>query len=308
MVETGEANSLSEEEFEKLRDKLTARLQAAIKRRGGKIRKLQQALAEMQNEETYRRYGELVKANLAKIKRGRKKVKVVDYYSEDQREIVIELAPEKNPRQNMEAFFKRARKLRSGRPRVQKEMKVTQEEIESLENLAARVRDAAPEHIEDLDAEVDAALAPRKMKKPKGVPKSKLGPKSFVSSDGYEILVGRNQRQNDKLTLAIARGSDIFMHAGGSPGSHIIIRARGAGDPPGRAISVPRKTMLEAANLAVYYSKMRNSGYAEVSWTHVKNVSKPRSAKPGLVYLSKHKTLGIEPDAELVKMLHKRGG
>jgi predicted ribosome quality control (RQC) complex YloA/Tae2 family protein len=119
-----------------------------------------------------------------------------------------------------------------------------------------------------------------------------------VSSEGYEILVGRNQRQNDRLTLTIARGSDLFMHAGGAPGSHVIIRSKGTGD-------FPKLTMLEAANLAVYYSKARNSRFVEVSWTRVKNVRKPRGAKPGLVYLSRHKILAIEPDEELVRILHE---
>ncbi len=278
-----------------LRSKLVSRLEAAIRRQKGKLRKLSGALEDCGNEEKYRRFGELLKANLAAFKRGRARVKVVDFYSEGQPEITIELAKDKMPLENMESYFKRARKCRRGRPRIERQMENARAQIMHLEGLLLEIRNSNFE----ITNMVEEALAPKgPKKKPKGIPAAKLGPRRFVSSDGCEILVGRNQRQNDRLTLTIARGSDLFMHAGSSPGSHVIVRAaakKGA----------PRRTMVEAANLAVYYSKLRNSRYAEVSWTRVKNVSKPRGAKPGLVYLARHKVLGIEPDEELVKMLHE---
>jgi predicted ribosome quality control (RQC) complex YloA/Tae2 family protein len=289
----------AQDELTELRGKLVSRLEKALRRQEGKLRKLSTALGECANEEEYRRCGELLKANLSKLRRGQSKVKVIDYYSNGQQEIEIKVARNKTPLENMEAYFRRARKLRSGRPRIEREIELTQEAISELEGLHTSVADACGiEELEALAAQVNAALAPKKPKKIKGKPRSRLGPKRFVSSGGYEILVGRNQRQNDRLTLTIARGSDLFMHSGGSPGSHVIIRAGGKRD-------FPRQTMLEAANLAVYYSKLRNSRYAEVSYTQVKNVSKPRGAKPGLVYLSRHKVLGVEPDEEMVKMLHE---
>ena len=300
MSESSHMNDRTED-FEKLREKLAARLSKAIRRHQGKLKKLGQALAETAQEETLRQRGELLKAHLSDIRRGQKCVKVVDYYDDERREITIEIDPTKTAEENMKAFFKRARKMRSGKPRIEKEIASTQAQIEHLEKLSINLDNAEGPRLEEIAVEIRETLAPKKPKKPKGVPRAKLGPRRFTSSDGYEILVGRNQRQNDKLTLAIARGRDIFMHSGGSPGSHVIIRAKGQGE----AIP-PEQTMLEAANLAVYYSKLRNSKYAEVSWTFVKHVSKPRGAKPGLVYLAKHKTLGIEPDARLVKILHER--
>jgi predicted ribosome quality control (RQC) complex YloA/Tae2 family protein len=294
---TGERES-ADAELQQLRRKLVSKLDAAIRRRRGKLKKLSEALAECGNEEKYRRFGELLKANLSVLKRGQDRAKVADYYAENQPEIEIELVPEKTPLENMERYFKRARKLRRGRPRIEKEMEAARDEASRLDGLAVSVENAPDyEKLVEIAQKVEEALAPKRLKKPKGTPLAKLGPKRFVSSEGYEILVGRNQRQNDRLTLTIAHGSDLFMHAGGAPGSHVIIRAQGPRD-------FPRQTMLEAANLAAHYSKARNSRFVEVSWTHVKNVRKPRGAKPGLVYLSKHKILAIEPDEELVRILH----
>ena len=285
-------------QVQELRKKLTSKLDAAGRRQRGKLKKLSEALAECQNEEKYRRFGELLKANLSELKRGQKKAKVPDYYANGQPEIEIELMPEKTPLENMEYYFRRARKLKRGRPRIEREMGGARDAVGRLEGLAVSVANASDyEKLVEVARKVEEALAPKKPKKPKGMPLAKLGPKRFVSSEGYEILVGRNQRQNDRLTLTIARGSDLFMHAGGAPGSHVVIRSKGSGD-------FPKQTMVEAANLAAYYSKARNSRFVEVSWTHVKNVRKPRGAKPGLVYLSRHKILAIEPDEELVRILH----
>lgn len=289
----------ADNELAKQQEKLVSKLDKALRRQKGKLRKLSAALKESENEEKYKRFGELLKANLSKFKRGQKKVTVADFYSEKQSPVVIEIEAVKTPLENMEAYFKRARKLRRGRPRIKREMENARETISLLEGLSHSLANyTGPDEFEELKLKVDSALAPKGPKKLKGKPLAKLGPKKFVSSDGFEILVGRNQRQNDRLTLTIARGSDLFMHSGGSPGSHVIIRAQDKK-------SFPKQAMLEAANLAVYYSKLRNSRYAEVSYTLVKNVSKPRKAKPGLVYLSKHKVLGIEPDEKLVKILHE---
>lgn len=299
MDEPAQDKDVQEKARDELRGKLAAKLEKALHRQNGKMRKLGVALAECDSEEKYRKYGELLKVNLAKFKRGQSKAKVVDYYSEDQQEIEIEIAADKTPLENMEVYFKRARKLRNGRPRIQSEMKSTERKISILEKLSSDVVAADTlEELEELSGVIEKELAPKRPKKAKGKPGRKMGPKRFVSSDGCEIFVGRNQRQNDRLTLTIARGNDLFMHASGSPGSHVIIRTGSKGE-------APRRTMMEAANLAAYYSKQRNSSYVEVSWTRVKNVSKPRGAKPGLVYLSRHKVLGIEPDEELVRMLHE---
>ena len=113
-----EDNSL-QGELEGLRDKLSLRLEASLRRRAGKLRKLSAALDECANEEKYRRWGELLKASLSMFGRGQDKVKVIDYYTEGQPEIEIDISREKTPLENMEVYFKRARKLRNGRPRIE---------------------------------------------------------------------------------------------------------------------------------------------------------------------------------------------
>ena len=125
------------------------------------------------------------------------------------------------------------------------------------------------------------------------------GPRRFVSSDGYAMLVGRDDDENDELTIRMARGNDVFLHASGYAGSHVIIRRSDERE-------IPTRTLVEAAQLAAHYSKAKTLGRVEVSWTPRKFVSKPRGAKPGLVMLSRHKTIVVRPDAALVRDLKEK--
>ena len=121
--------------------------------------------------------------------------------------------------------------------------------------------------------------------------------KYFISSDGFEIIVGKNNKQNDQLTTKVASNKDIWLHTKIIPGSHVIIRTEGR--------DVPKQTLTEAATIAAYHSKARDSSNVPVDYTFVKNVSKPNGAKPGMVIYVQNKTLYVTPDETLVKQLKK---
>jgi predicted ribosome quality control (RQC) complex YloA/Tae2 family protein len=127
-------------------------------------------------------------------------------------------------------------------------------------------------------------------------------PRRFLSSDGFPILVGRDTEGNDYLTTHLAKSRDIWLHVQGRSGSHVVIRV------PQRANGVPRRTLIQAAQLAAYYSQARNDGKVPVDYTLRKYVRKPRKAKPGLVTISQEKTIIVSPDKSLVQKLAARDG
>ena len=141
-------------------------------------------------------------------------------------------------------------------------------------------------------------MAPPPKKREK---EEKTGPRQFFSRDGFEILVGRSNQENDHLTIHMARGNDLFFHVRGFPGSHVIVR-----NQPNK--TVPLETLLDAGALAVHYSKIRGNTRADVRYTPRKYVSKPRGAKPGLVTISNEKTIRPDGDPERLKRLLASAG
>ena len=125
-------------------------------------------------------------------------------------------------------------------------------------------------------------------------------PRRFVSSDGFPILVGRNNEGNDHLTLHVARSEDLWLHVQGRGGSHVVVRVQN------RTGGIPRRTLLQAAQLAAYYSQARNEGKVEVSYTLKKYVRKPRKSPPGLVTITQEKTVLVSPDKSLINKLATR--
>jgi len=133
-----------------------------------------------------------------------------------------------------------------------------------------------------------------KGRKVKAAPVKELSqPLSFTSADGIQILVGKNNKQNDQLTMRMAQPEDLWLHVKDIPGSHVIVRSTGLP-------SIPDSTLNQAANLAAYYSKARGSSNVPVDYTQRKHVHKPRGAKPGMVIYEQQRTLYITPDEEAV--------
>ncbi|HHY83254.1 MAG TPA: fibronectin/fibrinogen-binding protein [Clostridiales bacterium] len=267
------------------------------------LRKLEiqtEELDKAKNAEMYRLYGELITANIYRIPPGIDEISVPDYYQPDLPLITIPLDRYKTPAQNAQNYFKLYNKAKTVLSKQSLLIQDTREEINYLESVAqnlsiceneAEILEIKDELIkEGYIRDKDASGKARKQQ-----PASK--PYRFISSDGFEILVGKNNIQNDHLTLKIASSHDIWLHTKLIQGSHVIIRT--GGQP------VPETTLLEAANLAAYYSKGRSSANVPVDYCPKKNVKKPSGAKPGMVIYNQYKTIYVTPSEEMVKSMKK---
>jgi predicted ribosome quality control (RQC) complex YloA/Tae2 family protein len=273
-----------------------------------------------------RRMGEILVAHQGEVPRGATQVTLPDHAGGPGATILIPLDPALPPAANAERYFKAARRGRRGSLRVAARLQETEGELARVHGWAQRVADASRlETLEAVQKDLEAAprvLAPRDRAALAGRPaesakdgRDRTGrggatrrrvvgpePRRFLSSDGLPILVGRDTEGNDYLTTHVARSQDIWLHVQGRSGSHVVIRV------PPHANDVPRRTLIQAAQLAAYYSQARNDGKVPVDYTLRKYVRKPRKAKPGLVTISQEKTIIVSPDKSLVQKLATRDG
>lgn len=249
----------------------------------------QENLIKSQNREQYKIYGDLLTANLYMLKPGLQEISVSNYYSETQETVTIPLKEELSPSQNAQRYYKLYTKAKMTEKYASSQAEQAKEEkyyLESVLNSLETIESVA-EFAEIREELADGGYLPKTNSKTKKK-SQKSKPLSFVSSDGFEILVGRNNKQNDELTIRMAYSTDLWFHTKVIPGSHTIIRTQG-GKP------VPERTILEAAQLAAYYSKAQNSSKVPVDYTQIKNVKKPNGAKPGMVIYDHYNTLYVEP-------------
>lgn len=258
----------------------------------------QKTLRDVAGKDKWKLKGELITANIYAIPPKASSFRTINFYDPEMKEIEIRLDPEKTPAENAQAYFNKYNKAKRTLAAMEIQQKQNDEELaylESVLNALDAVKDDA-----DL-AEIRTELAEsgfirrQPLKKGQQKPK-KAKPMRYLSSDGFEILVGKSNLQNDELTLRTAEPTDIWMHTKDIPGSHVIIRTNGTGE-------VPVPTLEEAASLAAYYSKAKNSSMVPVDYTLRKNVKKPNGAKPGMVIYLTNKTIYITPKEELIEQL-----
>ncbi|MFW6300919.1 MAG: Rqc2 family fibronectin-binding protein [Bacillota bacterium] len=264
-----------------------------------KQNKVRGKLEQSKHADKYKRRGELLKSQLHKIDRGASEVTLVDYYDEDQPEVKIQLDSDKSPAENVRRLFKKYNKLKKSRSHLVKELAKLRHEDKYLQNVEVELSQA---ETEDELSEIAEELKEEgyiKKNKQKSKGNKKLPPRKYISADNYQILVGRNNRQNDYLTKKIANQDDIWVHTRKIAGSHVIIK-RDTDKP------VPEPTIYEAALLAAYFSKARESENVPVDYTKVKNVNKPKGAKPGIVYYENHQSIYVTPNEEELKEILKR--
>ena len=293
--------------FVERRAAISRTLGRELKRRRATLAKAEKDLERAQERERDREFGELLKGAYGQLKRGLATIELTDYFSEDLGNRIIELEPFLSPQENIERYFKRYRKAQRAIPILRQRLGTLRNELHALEELEARAQAAT--QLADLEGLETAAsrFAGRKRQATRSVHRKgeAHGPRRFVSSDGYEILVGRTATENDRLTFRIARGNDLFFHVAGRPGAHVILRTQ-----PGA--EVPVESLRDAALLALYYSLPVRSGgvlvegaRADVDYTPVKHVRKPRGGKPGLVLLATHRTIRTELDNERLTRLRQ---
>lgn len=259
------------------------------------VENLKKELAGAERHEEYRRLGEILSIHFHTFKRGAESVRLPDPYEGGETE--IRLDPKKTPRGNIERYFRLARKGERAVPLLRDRIEETREKIRALDE----IREAADgaESTEEINLLVERA-APilqvkrkaRAWKEAAKKPKDKrhsIRPREYVVSGGYTVLVGRDNKENDILTLKIARPRDIWFHASQSPGSHVIILR----DDPKKA--VPGEALLEAAAIAAHYSRARHASKVPVIYTEKRHVRKPKGSAPGRVTCTREKTLFVEP-------------
>ena len=254
-----------------------------------------QELKECAEREKLKKCGDLIMSNLYRIEKGQGSVEVEDFYEPDCPIIKIKLDKRLNPSQNAQKYYREYRKLDTAEKKLTGLIKEGEEELLYIDSVFDSLTRATTEgEVAELRTEL-AEQGYVKLSRIKGKPPKAMPPMKFISSNGYEILVGRNNKQNDKLTCKTADKTDIWLHTKEITGSHTIIRCNGE--------NPPESTILEAAIIAAYHSKGRNSSQVPVDFTLIKNVKKPTGAKPGMVIFTSNQTLYVTPDEELVEKL-----
>lgn len=253
-------------------------------------------LKEIENREELRLWGELLTANIYSIKKGMTTIKLQNFYSENYEEIEIPLDSDLTPAENTQKYFKQYNKAKRTFEALQEQIKSNDEELMYLEGVLTSVNNCVTEaDIKEIRQEMRNEGYLKKVKNSSKKSEKKSKPLHYISSDGFDIYVGKNNIQNDELTLKTARSKDMWLHTKIIPGSHVIIVTKGE--------IVPDTTLNEAANLAAYYSKGRNSSLVPVDYTEKRNVKKPNGAKPGLVIYETNQTAYITPSEEFVKSI-----
>lgn len=251
-----------------------------------KLNKQEEEINEAKNADLYRLYGELITANMHLLKKGMSDFKTINYYTNE--EIIIPLNKKYSPSENAQSYFKKYSKAKKAVNMLQKQIDETINEIKYLEGQLVNIEQCAlPAEIEEIRSELSEQGYIR-IKTKKVKPKRDVSqPVHIVSSDGYDIYIGKNNVQNDFLTLKFAGPNDIWLHTKDIPGSHVIIKSKDK--------SVPETTLYEAARLAASYSKAKSSSNVPVDYTFKKYVKKPSGAKPGFVIYTNQKTLYVTP-------------
>ncbi|MBQ5310584.1 MAG: NFACT family protein [Oscillospiraceae bacterium] len=243
-------------------------------------------LGDTEKREDYKLRGDLISANLYKLEKGMSSFECENFYDENCPVIKIRLDPMLTPSQNMQKMYKAYRKADTAAKRLRVLIDEGEKELSYIDS----VRDALSraENADDISELREELSAQGYIKSPGRKQKSRpTKPRSFTSPDGFEILIGRNNRQNDELTCRIADKRDIWLHTKDITGSHVIIRADGR--------EIPDSTIRYAAGLAAFYSSAASSSQVPVDYTFVKYVKKPSGAKPGMVIFTNNRTLFVKP-------------
>ena len=277
-------------------DDLYKKLNNLIQRISKKINLQTAELAQCADREALRINAELISANLYRLEKGAPFYDIENYYDEN-RIIRIKADPALSPTANSQKYFKEYRKAKTAEKMLTELIEKNKEELEYLESvLDALSRADGEEEIGEIRRELsDNGYMKSKQKDSKNKAQKTLPPKKFTSSDGFTILVGRNNVQNDKLSLKTARGNDLWLHTQKIHGSHVIILAEGK--------EISNLAIEEAAVIAAYNSKARYSSQVPVDYTPAKNLKKPNGAKPGFVIYHVYSTLFVKPDEKLVEKL-----
>ena len=287
------------ERRERVRQKGQDLLKAASTARDRTARKLQnqrREYADTLDREEYRKKGELITANLYRMQRGEKVLVAQDYYQEDAPEIRINLDPLLTPQQNAAKYYKLYSKAKTAELYLSDLIEKGEAELDYLESVLQEIKQAESEQdFNEIRAELTLGGYLRRQNEGKKQQKRPSPYRIFRTSGGFDVWVGRNNTQNDRLTTKDADKWDIWLHVQKIHGSHVILRTGGA--------EVDEQSLLEAAKLAAWYSQGSESSGVAVDYVPVRYVKKPGGAKPGMVIYTNHRTLFVTPEKELAEQL-----
>jgi predicted ribosome quality control (RQC) complex YloA/Tae2 family protein len=257
------------------------------------LQKMEQETEALQRATQYELYGKLLMSNLVQLQKGMREVELENIYSSDKSGILIRLDQKLTPAQNAEHYFDKSKKARAGAEEKLGYQEEVRERWELLRDLLDRVTD-----LQTHDQFAEFTTTNREQLKRlgyKGVigeerePKEEAPFRTFIVSGGFQVWVGKNSENNDLLTLKYARPGDLWFHARGSSGSHVVLRTgTGKGEPSRRALE-------EAASIAAFYSKMKTAKHVPVAMTEKKYVRKPRGAPAGTVVIEREKLFFVNP-------------
>ena len=264
------------------------------KRDGNKLANMENELLESKDRDKYKVYGDLLAANNHRIKRGEKEVKIENFYDPELETLTIPLDVKKSPWENTQYYYKLFSKLKNRHKLLEFEIPRIKKEMEYLNQLLTTMNYITDDsEIEEIREEMQEAGLLKKRKKKKKYPVSK--PYHYLTSNGAHVFVGKNNKQNDQLTLKEAHKEDYFVHVKDLPGSHVILKND----------NLSPEDIEEAAFLAAYYSSVSKEKYIDVDYTQKKNVRKPKSAKPGMVYYDHFQTLHVDMEKYQIRDFRK---
>ncbi len=252
-------------------------------------------LAQCADRDKFKLWGDLISANMYRIQKGDSSAAVENFYDENCPQVVISLDPRKTPAQNAQHYYNEYKKSVTAEQKLTEQIAKGEEELQYIDSVFDALTRAVSENdIIQLRIELQEQGYIRAATK-KGKPPKALPPIEYKSSDGFTILVGRNNYQNDKLSLKFAEKSDIWLHTQAITGSHVLILTDG--------VTPPDKTIEEAAVIAAVNSRGKNSNLVPVDYCLAKFVKKPSGAKPGKVIFTNYSTAFVKPDGELEQRL-----
>ena len=284
------------ERQERARQRGADLLRAATTARDRLRRKLalqEKEYAQTQNRDQLRVQGDLITANLYRMERGRSRLECENFYEENA-PVTVPLDPLLTPQQNAAKYYKRYAKAKTAEKYLREQMDLAKRDLHYLESVLAEIGQAETEaDYLDIRTELrEAGFLKKQGKKEKSRP---AAPREFRTGSGLRVLVGRNNRQNDKLTLKDADRRDLWLHTQKIHGSHVILRC--AGRAP------TEEDIAEAAMLAAWFSQARESGSVPVDYTEVRNVKKPAGSRPGMVIYTTYRTVNVTPEEAAVERL-----
>jgi predicted ribosome quality control (RQC) complex YloA/Tae2 family protein len=282
--------------FDSKAKSIRSRLTKSIRQQEKLREHLHGDLARHGDAEKHKRTGDLLLANIATAVRDGNKVHVTDYYAEGAPTIEIETDENRSLQEEAALRFRQYTKAKRAAEEIAERLKQIDHETATLERRLEQLDQIIQsKDVTALDSFEKPKPAPKVQPKKSAKPEKLSGVRRYLSTDGYEILVGRAARDNDNLTFRVAQPNDLWMHAGDYPGSHVVVR-----NPTRKEI--PHRTIIEAAQLAGRFSQASDDTKVVVHYTERKFLSKPKGAAPGLVRLSRFRSITVEPKESIPRL------